>query len=193
MKPIIIILSGYRNSGRKTFIKITESLYPGEVVSYSTVSTVKEIAKHLGWNGDLSVENQDRLSTLKDFYSEWCNGTYNEVIGLIQSVAQQKSAPSQTKPRFIILQMKEAHEMFAVTDWCKENGYEHHTVFIMRDCVEDGEHHGVADKRSKMMIYNQYVANNGTLEQFRENVTVLLESIDSGDMEVWEEYVCECG
>jgi len=157
-KPIVVLVNGFPTSGKDTFCEFAEKKYVSE--NFSTVGTVKEIARMMGWDGEKTPRNRDMLSALKDFYVEWFDGTFNEITNLISSC-------QNTEVQFVFIHAREPEEIGRVKNWCRENKFRCYTVFIFRIGVSK-EHGNHADANVQDFSYDVYLNNCGTLEEFEE-------------------------
>ena len=68
----VVIVNGKPGVGKTTFEKLARGIL-GEAFceSRSTVDKVKEIAMHIGWNGDKDLKSRKLLSDLKDICTEY--------------------------------------------------------------------------------------------------------------------------
>lgn len=149
-KPIVVIVNGFPTAGKDEFCKIANKKY--KTFSYSTVDTVKEIAIMLGWNGIKTPETRNMLSALKDFYVKWFDGTFREMVDLINQTYRDYD------DQFLFLHTREPEEIMRVVEWCSENDKICYTVFIDRDVEESHGNH--ADSKVKNYIYDMYVHND---------------------------------
>lgn len=191
MKPTVIILNGFPQSGKDTFCEFAEEKY--RTVNYSTVETTKEAARVLGWDGEKTQHNRDMLSALKDFHTEWFDGPFLEMVDLIEGYCEYnddllKDDQYSSLFDFVFIHSREPEEIKRVVEFCKLRDVECYTVFIMREDVDGIPHANHADANVKNMIYNVYIGNNGTLEVFKDNVLTLLDSMMSGSLKNWTDY-----
>lgn len=164
-EPIIIIVNGYPRSGKDTFCDIADDQF--YTVNYSTVDTVKDIARQMGWNGEKTPKNRDMLSALKDFYVDWFDGTFKEIQEIVYF------SKNEGEEHFIFIHAREPEEIGRVKEWCKEISLKCYTVFIERDV--ETEHGNHADADVNKFSYDLYIDNNGSLELFREKVLDILD------------------
>ena len=169
MKPKIIVINGYPQSGKDTFCEFAHERY--RCVTYSTVDTVKELATDMGWDGTKTPENRAMLSALKDFTTEWFDMTYHEMIDLInyeiESNKDYETDPKNTT-KFIFLHIREPKDIKRMAEWCAESAIECYLVCIEREEIKDQEQSNHADKNIDFISYDDYISNNGTLEEFKE-------------------------
>ena len=173
MKPIVIIVNGYAGAGKDTFCEIGHQHYI--CATLSTVDTVKDLALQMGWDKEKTEENRNMLSALKDFYTEWFDGPFKEIVYCITyETTYNESNPPAGETQFIFLHIREPKEIQRVTSWCDDNDIQLHTVYIQSDKAEEQTHGNHADNNVRNMIYDIYIHNNGSLDLFRMNTLSVL-------------------
>lgn len=174
-KPVVLIINGFPQSGKDLMCTIAEDYY--DTINYSTVDTVKDIADQMGWNGIKTDKNRDMLSALKDFYTEWFDGPYNECVKIINEEIIDDEGDRWAD--YIFMHVREPVEINRLIEYCSENNVECYAVFVERKDAETpyGNH---ADKDVKNLRYDCIIRNNGTKERFKENVLNFLNSIADG-------------
>ncbi len=183
MKPTVIIVNGFPRSGKDTFCEFAEEKY--RTINYSTVDTTKRIALEMGWDGEKTQRNRDMLSALKDFLTKWFDGPFLEMVDLIEGYSAFNEEMMDDKKYdmlydFIFIHSREPEEIKRVVEFCELRDVDCRTLLIMREEVDGISHANHADANVQNMIYNIYLGNNGTLEDFRSNTHSLLDLILSG-------------
>ena len=69
MEKITIIINGVGGCGKDTLVELLSSYH--KVKNISSITPVKEIAKHCGWNGEKTDEARKFLSDLKKLLTEF--------------------------------------------------------------------------------------------------------------------------
>lgn len=156
--PIVVLINGYPESGKDTFCDFAQLNY--KTTNYSTVDTVKDIAAIMGWYGDKTPHNRNMLSALKDFYVKWFDGTFGEMVNLINKKYIEK------EDQFIFLHTREPVEIKRVLEWCTESNVKCYSVFIKREV--ETVHGNHADANVSMFNYDIYIDNDGTLDEFKK-------------------------
>ena len=180
---MIIIINGYPTSGKDTLCEIAEEKF--NVINYSTVDTVKDIASDMGWNGEKTPENRAMLSALKDFYTNWFDGPFKEMINIIKYEHIENDWAD-----FIFFHIREPDEILRIEEWCEENAVEYYSLFIRRKSVE-GEQSNHADSEVENHIYSCYLNNNGTLDEFRTLTFAFLDDLLDGKVKKYMEWTDE--
>ncbi len=188
-KPIVIILNGYPLSGKDTFCEFAETEY--ETINYSTVDTVKDIATWMGWDGEKTPANRAMLSDLKDFFVKWFDGTFKEMTELITNECEDvwKAEKEDYKVDFIFLHIREPEEISRMYIWCTQNDVKCYRVCINRKLVvEEEEYTNHADKNVNGTIYDAYLGNGGSLDEFKSLTLEFLRDIVVGKMDEYLSY-----
>lgn len=185
MKPTVIIVNGFPQSGKDTFCNFAADRF--NTINYSTVDTIKKIARSMGWNGKKTPSNRDMLSALKDFYTQYFDGPYIEMIELIMQEVEANEELYGNRfyndmTEFIFIHSREPEEIRRVVSFCEEKSVECYTVCIVRDELEGIQHNNHADANVQSMEYDAYLMNNSTLEDFGNVTHEFLDSAISGDL-----------
>lgn len=162
----VIIINGYPRSGKDTFCETAIQHY--KCCNYSTVDTVKQVARIMGWDGNKTPEDRAMLSGLKDFYVKWFDGTFIEMTKLIME--------SVNDVDFVFLHIREPPEIARIRQWCCINNIRDHAIFIKRNGT-DTELTNHADRRVEQYSYNAVIKNNGSLDKYRSKTLKYLESL----------------
>ncbi len=165
MKPVIIVVNGYPRSGKDTFCYFADDVY--SVIIHSTARKIKQFARLLGWDGIKTPENRNMLADFKDFYVNYFDGSFKDIIECINSV------PESTE--FILVHTREPEEITRLSDWCKNNNYKFYSIFINRPVNK--EHGNHADANVEEYVYDITVDNTGTLEEYKKKSLDVLRGI----------------
>lgn len=180
MRPTVLIVNGYPLAGKDTFCAFAKDMFC--CIEHSTVSTIKRIAMNeFGWSGDKTPEARHMLSDLKDFYTKWFNGPFNEIVRIINFQIKYNKMDELPPTEFIFLHIREPQEITKVQEWCRRNGIECYTVFINRDIKGDtNKISNHADKNVEKIMYDVYIGNNNSLEMFKINTLHFLSTVKDG-------------
>ena len=176
MEPIVIIVNGYPQSGKSTFCEFAEEA-GYYTIDYSTVDTVKYIAKKMGWDGVKDNRSRDMLSALKDFYSEWFDGPYEEAIKIIR---EEILLNENYWVDFIFMHIREPKEIQKIVDFCDEEDVACVRVFIKRRIAAETAQNNHADANVEKGHYNVYIANNKDIDWFKESSLDFFTSLIDG-------------
>ena len=167
MKPKVIIVNGYPRSGKDTFCMFGATRH--NCVVHSTVDTVKEVARSMGWDGEKTPKNRKMLSDLKDFYTKHFDGPFTEMVNIIDYEINYNLDPTlmdDDLTNMIIFHIREPEEIKRVHRWCMSNNVICYSVCISRKETE-GEQSNHADSLINSMIYDVYLTNDGSEEEFQ--------------------------
>lgn len=153
----LIIINGYPRSGKDTFIDYcsNELLVSNSFVKHSTIDTIKEVAKSLGWNGEKTPEMRMFLSELKDLYTKYMDGPLNEI--------KEKTYEFE----YVFTCMREPTEIEKTVAWCKENEVNCCTVLV-RGSNEEIDHQSHSDAMVLKYDYDTIMLNYGSLNDLEE-------------------------
>lgn len=192
MKPSVIVVNGFPEAGKDMFCSFATDY---NSVVHSTVDLIKEIALTLGWDEEKTPENRNMLSSLKDWYDKWFDGTVKDIVALIeeldfdnQDMIDDKDYAGITENLFI--HAREPADIKRVVEWCAENDVDCHTVFIDRPEVSGGEHGNHADSNVCNFEYSNYILNSGSIEDFKVKAKDFFDNVVGSKRGFWADDVC---
>ncbi|MFA5584299.1 MAG: hypothetical protein WDA09_08800 [Bacteriovoracaceae bacterium] len=166
----IIVLNGYPQSGKDEFAKAlrvkvyTETSF--HFMNYSSISTVKEAARHFGASEARKTDKERRLyHDLKQAYIRYCDGPFREVVTLAKNLQNSLSNSS-----VIALHVREPEEILKLKNYFSTNCI---TVLIKRNTAKPANNK--SDQRVLNYKYDYEVINNGSLEDLKEEVNIFFE------------------
>ena len=162
MKKHIFIVNGMARAGKDTFAEILKELTPG-VSKFSSIDTVKEIASHLEWDGGKTEEDRKFLSDLKVLLSQYSDIPFRSIIKEV-SVFYDCDPLFRDRRKVLLIDIREPEEIERA-----KVAFNAKTVFIENNRV-DKIVSNMADAGVYNYEYDYIVENNGTLEEFRENI-----------------------
>lgn len=166
----LIIVNGYPQSGKDSFVDLclSELGYYGR--KCSTVDTVKEMAKIAGWDGKKSPEHRKFLSDLKDLVSEWGDVPFKYVKKQINSFKSffNSYGMSDDKAALFVIS-REPDEIQRFKD---ELGAV--TVCVRRKEAENAAISNHADANVLDYEYDYYIDNNKDLAHLQNAARVFL-------------------
>ena len=173
-KPMVIIINGKPRSGKDKFCEYAAE-YMGDILveNISSIDVVKHFAYMFGWDGSKTPENRKMLSDFKDFLSRYFNLPFKYITDNIKL---------DRKSKFIFVHVREPDEIKKLRKWCLDNSYECITLFIKRNNNEDISNH--ADQNVGNYIYDLYVSNNKSLDEYKILVYDLMEMLKEGTNKV---------
>jgi len=171
MKKIIVI-NGSAQSGKDTLVEIVRNILNKEitikninVISISSVDTIKEIASQLGWNGEKNNHSRKFLSDLKDCWTNYNNGPFMDIAEKINKLDSDKDW-------LIYVHIREYCEIQKMISKYPDTI----TLLVTRNNTESFNNH--ADQNVRDCSYNYIIENNGSLNHLKNTVETFL--IDIG-------------
>ena len=151
----IYILNGVGCSGKDTFVT-----YLSKYVStykYSIVDLVKEVAKHLGWDGSKTEKDRKFLSDLVDLATKYNDIPYKDVASIVRDFKN-----NLIEDEVLIIDMRDPKDIArAVETFGAE------TILIRNPNVRKIESNH-ADRDVENYEYDYIIENDGTLEQLKK-------------------------
>ena len=169
----IIIVNGYPESGKTQFGKFCKEIYKARCEERSSIDKVKEIAKTCGWNGEKDPDSRRFLSDLKDLLTSYNDLPLNDIKKHIQMFENElRRFGLDVNNSIFLTDIREPEEIEKAKN--KLNAV---TVFINRNSTAEHIQSNHADSRVEDYIYDYYIENNGTLEEFRTATETFLKEI----------------
>jgi len=150
MEKKVIIINGTGGSGKDTFVNQVQSFAPEPIANLSTVDQIKQVAVMLGWNGDKEEKSRKFLSDLKDLWTEYSDGPFNDILSRIE----------KTKANICFVHCREPEE---IKRFANHYGNNCITLLIKRkDHKTKGNHadEGVEHYKYDIVINNDSDINN---------------------------------
>lgn len=148
-KPVFII-NGGAGVGKDTFVEMC-GLYT-EVLNYSSVDKVKEIARLAGWDGSKDEKSRKFLSDLKVLTSEYNDMPFNAMQLMVNFFMRNNIY------KVMFLHIREPEEI----DRAKKE-FDARSLLIIRDSVKRIESN-MADAHVYDYDYDFTICNNGTFD-----------------------------
>ena len=162
MDKLVFIVNGKPRAGKDTFAMILNRYM--NVYKYSAVTKVKEIATLCGWDGQKEERDRKFLHELKMLTSEYSDMAYQDVINEIK-----KYRNGEIEADVFIVDVREPEEIERLA---KEVGAL--TVFIENNNVP-AITSNAADANVENYEYDFVVPNNGTMNDFEEEIKLFME------------------
>ncbi len=166
-KSTVIIINGYARAGKDTFVGFLNDHVSGGVIEHSTIDFSKYIAELMGWNGIKSIHSREMLSELKEFSNKWFDKSFKDMVTLIESNHMNK---------VIVFHIREPKEIKRVSDWCDKRDVNIITIFVSGIRSETDQSND-SDLNARNYPYDDYIINNGTLDEYKINTIQLLNKI----------------
>lgn len=169
----VIVVNGAPCSGKDTFVNFCLKKMGNFGRLVSSVDFVKYIAKKCGWNGEKTLKNRKFLSDLKDLLTEWDDVPYKKIyeeIVLFKNELEEYDIDDSCSAVFVMC--REPKEIQKIVD--RLNAI---AIYITRVEAENQVVSNHADANVKEFNYNEYIDNNGTLEELEEKANDFIERI----------------
>ena len=157
IRKCVLIVNGKPRAGKDTFAEILGGFIP--VYKYSMVEKVKSIALDCGYEGKKDEKDRKFLADLKKLTDEYSNLSMNDVIDRISQFALD-----EIKELIFVVDVREPSDIRFLK---QQTGA--FTVFIDNKNVPEITSNE-ADANVNKYNYDFHVGNNGTKEEFQENI-----------------------
>lgn len=169
----VIIVNGFPQSGKDTFIQMCLDILGPYGEQISTVDAIKEFAKFAGWNGEKDLQSRKALSDIKDIMTEWLDLPYKEVKKAIRSLELEADTYGLNyNDFFLFVHSREPDEIKRFVD-----DFGAKTLLIVRPGMEKQELNNHADKDVLLLNYDYSILNNGSLEKLEESAKFFISRI----------------
>lgn len=159
---MVFVVNGKPRAGKDTFAQILNKYM--NVYKYSSVTKVKEIAKLCGWDGSKEERDRKFLHELKMLTSAYSDMAHYDIITEVQ-----KFFDGEIDADVFIVDIREPEEIQRFVEKVPAL-----TIFIDNDRVPEITSNA-ADANVKNYTYDFHIDNNGTLEEFEDNIKIFLE------------------
>jgi len=159
----VLIVNGFPRSGKDTLCNLLTD-FGYRVLRFSTVDTIKNIMAQLGWDGSKSSKWRNAMSDLKDWYTKYFDGPFEESKIVIQNSYIYD---------FVCLHCREPEEILKLKQWCDKSNIDCLTVFVNRK-LENMNITNHADSNVMQYSYDVYLDNNNSLKAFAEEIKTKL-------------------
>ena len=159
----IYITNGMARCGKDTFAKFLNDIVP--TLKYSSIDKVKDIAKLCGWDGGKTEKDRKFLSDLKLLTTEYSNMAFEAIKSKVNEFLED----SQYVVMLIDIREPAEIEKAKIAFGAK-------TILIENKNVKTISSN-MADANVFNYTYDYTVKNNGTLDDFRENVEEFVSTV----------------
>ena len=162
MDKMVFIVNGKPRAGKDTFAEILNRYMV--VYKYSAVTKVKEIAKQCGWDGKKEERDRKFLHELKMLTSEYSDLPYRDVLDKIE-----KYRSGEILADVFIVDVREPEEIERL-----QKATDAITIYIENEnvpAITSNE----ADANVANYEYDFAIFNNGTIEEFEDNIMIFME------------------
>lgn len=161
IKKHIFITNGMARCGKDTFASFLNEFIP--TLKYSSIDKVKEIAKLCGWTGGKTEKDRKFLSDLKVLISEYSDMPFKAIR------EEVKKFEKDTTNSVMLIDIREPEEIEKA-----KNAFGARTILIENNRVKMIDSN-MADANVFNYTYDFTIQNNGTLEEFKENIRFFAE------------------
>lgn len=156
MNKQIFITNGMARCGKDTFAKFLNEIIP--TLKYSSIDKVKNIAKLCGWNGGKSDKDRKFLSDLKLLTSDYSDMPFEAIKQKVDNFMKDK------KHSVMLIDIREPEEIERA-----KTAFDAKTILIENKKVRFIQSN-MADANVFNCTYDYIIENNGTLNEFKENI-----------------------
>jgi len=157
MNKRIFIVNGMARAGKDTFHILLNSLVHEKIQKISAIDPIKAYAKEFGWGGDKTEKNRKFLSDLKVMLGEYSDLPFRS---LIKKVAEFYDSYNDV----LLIDIREPEEIERA-----KIAFKAETILIVNDRVPQITSN-MADAGVNNFEYDIIIENNGTIEEYCENV-----------------------
>ena len=163
MNKKIFITNGMARCGKDTFATYLNEFVP--TLKYSSIDKVKEIAVLCGWDGGKTEKDRKFLSDFKMLTTEYSDMPFKAMEEIVSQFLNDEIH------EVMLIDIREPNEIEKA-----KIAFNAETILIKNDRVyvitsNDGDA-GVFD-----YDYNYMIENNGTLEEFKDNVGIFYNEV----------------
>ena len=163
-KKQIYIINGCAGVGKDTFVsmvdKVLKDEYNEQVMNYSSIEPIKEIAMQIGWTGEKTEKDRKFLSDLKDLLTGYCELSMNRMI---DAVTEFVTSPKCENATMLFLHIREPNEIKRAA-----NLFNAKTILIKNDKIKKVTSNH-ADKDVFNYEYDYVIHNDVAPEEINAN------------------------
>ena len=163
MTKQIYITNGMARCGKDTFAKFLNDIVP--TLKYSSIDKVKDIAKLCGWNGGKTEKDRKFLSDLKLLTTEYSNMAFEAIRSKVNEFLED------SQHVIMLIDIREPVEIEKA-----KTAFGAKTILIENKNVKTISSN-MADANVFNYTYDYTVKNNGTLDDFKENVKEFVSTV----------------
>lgn len=162
MDKKIVIINGTGGSGKDTFVEFC-SKYTN-VMNFSSIDKVKEVARIIGWNGGKTDKDRKFLSDLKRLTTEYNDMAFNSIKAAVIEFKENDD-------NLMFIHIREPEEITRAKD-----SFDARTLLIKRQNLEN-----ITTNYSDASVDNydyDYTIFNTTLEKLDEEAKVFVKKLE---------------
>ena len=163
MDKQIFITNGMARCGKDTFATFLNELVP--TLKYSSIDKVKDVARLCGWEGKKTEKDRKFLSDLKMLTTEYSEMPFKAIENQVSKFLKD------SRYQILLIDIREPDEI----DKAKL-AFNAETILITNSRVENIVSN-IGDANVFDYAYDYIIENEGTLEEFKENIKVFVEKV----------------
>ena len=173
----VIIVNGRAQSGKTLFQSFAKSIMTEhDTIIRSSVTTLYDVYKQLGWNGIKNDTFRRDMALLKQIYVDNCDGPTRELLSMV--ICESHCAET-SKPLIIFYDCREKCEIIHTQRQINQldiGGLHCSTIYIQRDEIADIKHGNCSDDSIKYdpAIYDYILYNNSTVEDLYDTTKSMI-------------------
>ena len=170
MNKSIFIINGAAGSGKDTFVDLVIlAAQPydevSNVVNFSSVDIIKELAKMIGWDGSKNEKDRKFLSDLKSLCKDYNDLPFKTII---HTVSEFYKSPDK---QFLFIHIREPEEIKRA-----KIAFDAKTILVKRPNVSPVESN-TSDKDVYNFEYDIIINNNGSIEDLSNLVPAFISDV----------------
>ena len=163
MEKQIIIINGTGGSGKDTFVEFCMKY--DNVMNFSSIDKVKEIATMIGWNGKKTDKDRKFLSDLKRLTTEYNDMAFNSMIDAVDKF-------NNSDNNILFIHIREPKEIQRAVDYFGAK-----TLLVKRVGLDNIDTN-YSDANVDNYTYD-YLIENNTLEGLEETAKMFIDQFKS--------------
>ena len=163
MEKQIIIINGTGGSGKDTFVEFCMKY--DNVMNFSSIDKVKEIATMIGWNGKKTDKDRKFLSDLKRLTTEYNDMAFNSMIDAVDKF-------NNSDNNILFIHIREPKEIQRAVDYFGAK-----TLLVKRVGLDNIDTN-YSDANVDNYTYD-YLIENNTLEGLEETAKMFINQFKS--------------
>lgn len=169
MEKIVCIVNGKPRAGKDTFAELLNDCKDSNVFKYSSIQKVKYIAHKCGWHGGKDEKDRKFLSDLKILTTHYSDMAFEDIREHVKWFKLHGGSFN-----VMLIDIREPKEIARAV---KEFGAI--SVFIDNKKVKNVTSN-MADANVEKYKYDYVVSNNGTINEFKEEINKFYNGIING-------------
>ncbi len=161
MGQAIVIINGLYESGKDTFVEKCIEHYKKPAFNLSTIDKVKDLATSMGWDGVKDAKARDFLAELKQAWTKYNNGPFNDVTVQVENILNGHDDV------LIFIHCREPEQ---IDEFIKKFPSYSTTLLVVRQerRIAGDVPTNSSDNNIDRYNYVHVIANDGTLEELTE-------------------------